>query len=659
MNADEILNNTDPQELRNLLKRLKIDQKAGMRPPPTIIVNQAPAQYVPPPTSLGNVVEGDLTVHGNVIADNIGRDYFTELVTTNGYSGSHVNPNTYRWNAVTTITLSGTTYQAINYWDKGGYLVIATRVLDGEWTMHQFTDISVTAGDNHHVSAIGIDPNGYIHVCYNMHIDPLHYRRSTAPISSAWNGILTAEISMVGANESQVTYPTFINDPAGTLYFMFRDGGGGNGDLFFYKYNHSTLAWAAATGTGTGGKLLDGKTSSPDESPYWDHPTFDSNFGSGGFLHLSWHWHKSTDLDGSNHDVSYVRWNGTSFTKAAGTAQTVPITPANCEIVDNTSGANLGMTSFNSLDSDGNGKPHIVYPKTSGGYRNLFHAWYNGSAWVISQLTYTNNPNTVSDVANDPIGLTPSIAIDRSTNVVYVFYVDKYDIPGILAMISEPADFTLWTRAAIYPLVPGGWWSPKYDYTEWRRSTVIYFSIEYWDGDLLAGTSNSFPIAIFRWDPAVDGIYSFRSGDMFRSIYDTDQDGVVDNAEELGGHPASDFTLVSDLFDDAEGSPADTTIGSAAYGTSAFAARRDHVHHTEPPSSGGAGQVTGLDRWVSSGGATFDLPDVAEYLLIAADNGSLVDPLTFSLSSDRTQIVFDSAITAGHVVTAEYIIAQV
>jgi hypothetical protein len=75
--------------------------------------------------------------------------------------------------------------------------------------------------------------------------------------------------------------------------------------------------------------------------------------------------------------------------------------------------------------------------------------------------------------------------------------------------------------------------------------------------------------------------------------------------------------------------------------------------------SSGAGQISGVSRWVSSGGTTFDLPDVAEDLLMVFDNGSLVDPLIYSLSSDRTQVVFDSAVTSTHIVVADYIVAQV
>lgn len=62
-----------------------------------------------------------------------------------------------------------------------------------------------------------------------------------------------------------------------------------------------------------------------------------------------------------------------------------------------------------------------------------------------------------------------------------------------------------------------------------------------------------------------------------------------------------------------------------------------------------------LARWNSSGGTTFDLPDIAEQVLVVSDNGAIVDPLTYTLSSDGTQIVFDSAVTAANVVTAEYI----
>lgn len=71
------------------------------------------------------------------------------------------------------------------------------------------------------------------------------------------------------------------------------------------------------------------------------------------------------------------------------------------------------------------------------------------------------------------------------------------------------------------------------------------------------------------------------------------------------------------------------------------------------------GHAHGLARWISSGGTTFDLPDLAEYLEGVSLNGLEEDPTLYSLSSDRTQVVFDSATTAADVVIATYVLAQV
>lgn len=50
MRAEDIHNNTDPNELRNLIKNLRVNQ----RPPSVVIVNQSPDQYTPPGTTPGS-----------------------------------------------------------------------------------------------------------------------------------------------------------------------------------------------------------------------------------------------------------------------------------------------------------------------------------------------------------------------------------------------------------------------------------------------------------------------------------------------------------------------------------------------------------------------------------------------------------------------------
>lgn len=70
------------------------------------------------------------------------------------------------------------------------------------------------------------------------------------------------------------------------------------------------------------------------------------------------------------------------------------------------------------------------------------------------------------------------------------------------------------------------------------------------------------------------------------------------------------------------------------------------------------GHVHGLTRMRGDGATTtFNLLDLAEYVEHVAVNGVIVDPLTVTLSADRSQITFDSAPGDGHVITMQYVIA--
>jgi len=414
------------------------------------------------------------------------------LMASDGYGAIHVNQNAYRWNNISSVNLSGTIYQAACYWDSDGTLRIGKRVLDGSWTFYDI-GIVVNGDDNHDVITLGLDPDGYIHFAYGMHADSLLYRKSDAPISS-WTGGVTAVLSMLGTNETAVTYPTWLNDPAGNLYFIFRDGVAGNGDMYMYKYNHATTTWAGVAGT-TAGKVINGKGES--YSPYWEHPSFDADFGSGGYFHLAFHW---VDVSGTgrNFDKSYVKWDGTNWVKSNGNSQTIPITNANAEIIDDVGAYDTGMTSFNGLYSDSNGNPHIIYPKTVGGFRRLVHAYHNGTSWSISQINTTNGFGT--DVSVGQIGLNVVILIDRASDTIYVLYRDSWRGSGISLLKST--DFVNWTEKIVYPY-DVGWALPHVDENEFVHSGNIYLMIEEYHGALLSGSQATFPIYLWKVDPTI------------------------------------------------------------------------------------------------------------------------------------------------------------
>lgn len=431
-------------------------------------------------------------------------DPYSSLVAENGYADDRVNPTSYRYDAIASVDLAGTVYQAVSFWNADGYMVLGKRVLDGAWTLYTYDGsgglptISVTPGDNHHVISIGLDPDGFLHAAYNMHGDPLLYRKSSAAIDS-WTGGLGAAGSMTGSDDDTVTYPTFLNDPSGSLYFLYRnETTTTNGELYFLKYTHGTTTWAAVTGSGTGGVIIQGTgTALGDRYPYFNHPVFDDDFGSGGFFHISWHWRDDYSDGNTNNNIGYMRWDGTNWTKSTAAAQTIPATLANQETIADISTGN-GLTSFNSMYSDSSDHPHVVFVKTGDdGFRHIYHMYHTGSSWSTArQLTFSLAPEETDQTSN--AYLVPVIVIDRTTDRVFIFYTDDYDTPGVLAMVSGAGDYTTWKRIAVYPRF-AGWYQPKLDYAEWENSQTAYLLVEFWlDGE------TSLPIRLVKWDPSAD-----------------------------------------------------------------------------------------------------------------------------------------------------------
>lgn len=78
------------------------------------------------------------------------------------------------------------------------------------------------------------------------------------------------------------------------------------------------------------------------------------------------------------------------------------------------------------------------------------------------------------------------------------------------------------------------------------------------------------------------------------------------------------------------------------------------------PSTGAGGtHVHGLARWSApSGTTTFDLPDLAEYIDGVMIGGAEQDPLVYSLSTDRSQMILDSAVTSVSTVLCHYVLAS-
>lgn len=372
--------------------------------------------------------------------------------------------------------IAGVEWQVCAYWaadDANQFLsfsrkklVIGKRKLPhGEWSWY-VTDPQLSADNGHHTIATGIDADGYVHVWYDMHADPLRYRKSTAPIAS-WTGELTAELSMLGTNETFVAYPQRFYDPQGKMYFVARmTGGSGDGNYYGMSYSEATQTWAAMAGTGSGGKILDGTSTTPDYSGYlFDVPRFSSDWdGAGtGYLHITWSWRLDTSL--SNIDVCHVRWNGTTWSQWDGTAQTMPITKSTSRVVLSAP-ASEGIFNQSGSCLDANNRPHVSVIKSDGTRHQLYDLYFTGSAWTLQQITSYAGTSTYADFGR------PAVECDPDTNEVFIWGTHTAEAAGIHQWKSGAGDFSTWSRTAFFS-GSVGIHEPQIDVRLWQRDRLV------------------------------------------------------------------------------------------------------------------------------------------------------------------------------------------
>lgn len=426
-------------------------------------------------------------------------DAYTTIINSNGNGLAYLNPHGFRWNAISSVSLSGIEYQAIIFQNQSNYLVVGTRQAGGAWTFYT-TTISITPDDNHKVSVMGIDPDGYIHIDYGHPGggSALNYRKSNNPINT-FNGAFTAILSMLGGvPETNVIYPEFIADPAGNLYFLFiTEAYGFDGKLYMYKYNHATTTWSAAAGTSTAGLLIDA-IAVGNRALYHNMAAFDLNFGGGGYFHLSWCWQWDNANSNGRYNPSYAKWDGTTWEKSDGTSQTVPITTGNSETIESVA-INTGLHCKGSTASDSNGHPHVVYNRWGAdNYLHAYHAWHNGSAWTVTQITSTeNDPETDGSY---PYTLpNPTIAINGTT--AYIIYLNSLEGDGLFVAKSDDP-FTVWAKTNIYPVANLLPWRPKYDPYTWANHHQLDILVENWFGATpIPGSGGPYPIRTLEYVP--------------------------------------------------------------------------------------------------------------------------------------------------------------
>lgn len=227
-------------------------------------------------------------------------------LTIEGHFGRWINGLSFQQDAV----LTHGDYQYVGYYNAARQVCLARRKLPtGDWQVIRFADYDFKSNDAHNTISIGIcAADGTIHIAFDHHVHPLHYRMSnkgvaSEPESVTWGAALFGAITDELDNDKliRITYPRFIPTPDGGLQFCYRVGTSGNGDRWVVDYNPSTGQWENTRQIDSGkGLFKDEKGDSETRNTYPNGYDYDSS----GKLHVTWVWRESPQW--ANHDLVYV-----------------------------------------------------------------------------------------------------------------------------------------------------------------------------------------------------------------------------------------------------------------------------------------------------------------------------------------------------------------
>lgn len=211
-------------------------------------------------------------------------------------------------------------WQYAAYWDDARQVSVARRQLpSGAWSVVSLPGYQRTAtenrgkggaisqgfGDGHEKVALGISPDGVLHLAFDHHVSTLHYRTSKPgvandPTAFAWSAdlFLPVQDNLGGPILQKITYPAFTSDGVHFVLYVRMGGGSGSGNSHYFSYEAGR--WLIADEPGS--KLIDRSWSGGDKTVNaYPHGLVIAN----GRRHLTWCWRDTPDA-ATNHDLCYA-----------------------------------------------------------------------------------------------------------------------------------------------------------------------------------------------------------------------------------------------------------------------------------------------------------------------------------------------------------------
>ncbi|MFA6087710.1 BNR repeat-containing protein [Mucilaginibacter sp.] len=407
-------------------------------------------------------------------------------VANDGWAGNSVNVVIFRKNSL--VTFKDTQFTA--YYDQNQVMVLAKRAVNATRWQVVKTSYKGDATDAHKSISIMCDGQGYLHVAWGLHNQPLNYARSVMPGSLQ----LTEKMPMLDKNEERVTYPEFYRLPGGDLLFFYRDGKSGNGNLVLNKYSASQKKWKRVLSN-----LIDGEGR---RNAYWQL-CIDKK----GVINISWVWRESPNV-ASNHDLCYARSadGGVTWQKSTGESYQLPITESKAEYALHIP-QNSELINQTSMTTDNQGRPYIAtYWRDSSSTIPQYHLVYKtGGNWQVQSLNSRKLAFSLSGVGTKSIPASrPQILVWNKGKKIHAALIFRDLERGNKVSMALNKNLTndSWEIEDLLSSSVGSW-EPTYDTGLWADKKVLNLliqNVEQVDGEGMSSVKQS-SVQVLKWVP--------------------------------------------------------------------------------------------------------------------------------------------------------------
>ena len=373
------------------------------------------------------------------------------------WAKNSINTVVFRKNSI----ISFKNFQFTSYYDSVGYVILAKRKLgSNNWEIKK-TNYRGNNKDAHNSISIVIDGKGFLHIAWDHHDSKLRYAKSVIPYSLELGG----ELSMIGRNETKVTYPEFYMLKNGDLLFLHRDGASGRGNLILNRYDVKTKKWERIHDN-----LIDGQG---QRNAYWQ-----ACIDKLGIFHLSWVWREKSDV-ATNHDMSYAKSldGGKTWLSSKNDNYTIPVNISNTKPIQMIP-QKSELINSTSMTADDKGNPYIAtYWRAQNSTVPQYQLIYlKDNEWKVQQVSNRKTSFSLSGVGTKKIPISrPQVVVNKKT--VSVIFRDEERGNKISVATNKNINDEVWNIIDINN-DDVGQWEPSYDTELWQKKKKLHLFVQ-------------------------------------------------------------------------------------------------------------------------------------------------------------------------------------